>query len=167
MKKLITICLLVATSFTANAQTEPTKEETIIWLKEKLEKHFKQYQTGCKIGCSFTLLNVEINECEIRYKVNYWWGFSGGTTEGYTYVIPTQDLRIQRGVFYLNYDGITVINTSTTYSDKSGLNKPYEIRSMDNAFGINISGEVDIEERIQKAITHLATFCPQKKKETF
>ena len=34
-------------------------------------------------------------------------------------------------------------------------------------FGINTSGEVDINERTQKAITHLATFCPEKKKETF
>lgn len=33
MKKIITICLLIAATFTVKAQT---KEETISWLREKL-----------------------------------------------------------------------------------------------------------------------------------
>ncbi len=145
-----------------------TKEETISWLKEKLEKHFYVFPRECKLGCEYTFQSVEINECEIKYNIKYWWRFSGGTTDGYTYIIPTQDLRINDGKLYLNYEGITKIQTSSTYSDKTGesLSKPYKVRKNDE-FGINTSGEVDLNERIQKAITHLATFCPEKKKETF
>ena len=32
MKKLITICLLLATTFTASAQQKPTKEETVAFI---------------------------------------------------------------------------------------------------------------------------------------
>ncbi|RYZ21636.1 MAG: hypothetical protein EOO16_12245 [Chitinophagaceae bacterium] len=164
---ILALCLLgIANSNTASAQT---KEETISWLKEKLAKHFKQYQSGCRIGCSFTLLGVEVNECEIKYKVDYWWGYEGGTTEGYTYIIPTQDLTIEGGVFYLNYEGIAVSQTSTRSKRQNyvGPGRSYKIRNMENVFGINTSGEVDIQERIQKALTHLASFCPPKKKEAF
>ena len=38
MKKLLTICLLLATAFTVNAQEKkPTKEETIAFMKRTLE----------------------------------------------------------------------------------------------------------------------------------
>jgi hypothetical protein len=37
MKKLITICLLIAATFTVNAQQKPTKEETIAFMKKALE----------------------------------------------------------------------------------------------------------------------------------
>ncbi len=145
-----------------------TKEETISWLKEKLEKHFYEFPQKCLIGCTYTFQSVEINECEIKYKIKYFWGFSGGTTEGYTYIIPTQDLKISDGKLYLQYNGITITQTSSTYKDKTGgsLHEPYKIRVL-KEFGINTSGEVDLNERTQKAITHLATFCPEKKKETF
>ena len=41
MKKLITICLLMAATITANAQEKPTKEETISWLQEKLKNNLE------------------------------------------------------------------------------------------------------------------------------
>ena len=37
MKKLITICLLLATALTTTAQDKPTKEETLIFMKRTLE----------------------------------------------------------------------------------------------------------------------------------
>lgn len=169
MKKtilLLSICILCIGA--ANTATAQTKEETITWLKEKLTTYFKAFPRECKIGCSYTLQSIEINECEIKYKIKYWWGYSGGTTEWYTYIIPTQDLEIRNGSFYLNYDGITVTQTSSTDVDRHGgsLRNPYKLSLIDE-FGINTSGEVDIQERIQKAIIHLATFCPPKPKETF
>ena len=36
MKKLITICLLIATTCTVNAQQKPTKEQTITFIKNQL-----------------------------------------------------------------------------------------------------------------------------------
>ncbi|WBV60835.1 hypothetical protein PFY12_01640 [Chryseobacterium camelliae] len=169
MKKLFLLFAFIACGFTATAQT---KEETINWIKEKLAKYFedKSYKRGCKIGCSYTFHNVEINECEIKYKVEYWWGFSGGTTEGYNFILPTQDLKINNeGEFVLNYENIEKIQTSSTFHSKHGeaLDKPKHISGTQYEFGINIRGEVDLVNRIQKAITHLASFCPPKEKETF
>lgn len=172
MKKqvlMFVVCLLsiIATN-TVQAQT---KEETIQWLKGKLTNHFKDFSPtrGCKIGCSFTLESVEVNECEITYKCKFWWGFSGGTTEWYTYVIPTRDLTISNGQFYLNYDGIKIIQTASTYKSKTGqsLEKPAFTHDLEGYFGINVSGEVDLQSRVEKAITHLVTFCPEKPKEAF
>ena len=37
MKKLFTICLLLATTFTVSAQQKPTKEETVAFMKRTLE----------------------------------------------------------------------------------------------------------------------------------
>ena len=37
MKKLITICLLIATAFSVNAQQKPTKEETIAFMNRTLK----------------------------------------------------------------------------------------------------------------------------------
>jgi hypothetical protein len=164
MKKLLTICLIMATAFTVNAQT---KEETISWLQDKLEKHFvnfASYTNGW--NCYYTFKSVEINECKIEYKCSYFWPFSKGTTEGFSIIIPTRDLKINsNGAFYHDFDGIKKIHTSSTYSGK--LREDSHFKSMERYFGINTSGEVDLVNRIQKAINYLVTFCPEKKKETF
>lgn len=162
MKNTIIIASFLLLSTITYGQT---KEETISWLEEKLEKHFYVFPRECKLGCEYTFQSVEINECEIKYKIKYWWRFGGGTTDGYTFTIPTQDLKISAGKFNLNYEGITITQTSSTNTYGS-LREPRKT-STNYEFGINTSGEVDINERIQKAITHLATFCPAKKKETF
>jgi hypothetical protein len=158
---LIAICLFSMSSY---AQT---KEETISWLQEKLEKHFVNF-ASCTNGwnCYYTFKSVEINECEIEYKCSYFWPFSGGTTDGYRIIIPTKDLKINsKGAFYIDFDGIKSIHTSSTYVGK--LSKDSHFNSMDYYFGIKTSGEVDLVNRIQKAINFLGTFCPEKKKEAF
>lgn len=53
MKKLITICLMMAVPVLANAQT---KEETISWLKEKLKTCLVEKNSNTRL--------VSIDECQ-------------------------------------------------------------------------------------------------------
>jgi hypothetical protein len=57
--------------------------------------------------------------------------------------------------------------TATTYRGGSGLNETSSFMNTREMFRINSKGEVDLIMRIQKAITHLAEFCPAKPKEVF
>ncbi len=159
-------------SFKGHTQDSlPTKEETITWLKDKLTKHFENIlETRSSYYCYYSLESVDIKECEIIYKVNLKTPLNGGTTSKYTYTVPTKGLNIgSEGSFWLNYDGIQRENTSTISSDGSikELSIIEYISGLKNQFGINTSGEEDLVNRIQKAITHLATFCPEKEKEKF
>ncbi len=160
-------------SLTIAQESQPTKEETITWLKEKLTKHFKDLNecvSHPSVYCHYSLESVAINECEITYKVIFKWSFSGGTTDKISFVIPTQNLKISSdGWFYINYDGIKEEKTSSISSGgrSNELGEASYISSMRGNFGINTSGEEDLVNRVQKAITHLATFCPEKEKEAF
>ncbi len=156
---------------TVAQDSQPTKEETITWLKDKLTKHFKNF-VQCNSGwnCYYSLESVEIKECEIIYKVNYRWPFSGGTTDKYTYTIPTKGLKIAAdGWFDLNYDGIKIEHTSSISSGgrSNELRETSYSSALRDDFGINRLGEEDLVNRVQKALTHLATFCPEKEKEAF
>ncbi len=171
MKKIIFTIVLFLCIGTMNTAKAQTKEETIEWLKEKLQTHFISL-SQCNYGfsCPYTFESVEINECWIKNKCKYYTPVAGGITERYTFIVPTQGLgMINKGAFYLSYEGIDVIMTSSTYKngDSGDIHDPRQISTMNGLFGINTSGEVGITERIRKAITHLATFCPAKKKETF
>ncbi len=151
--------------------SQPTKEETITWLKDKLTKHFKNLKpVNNNYGwiLSYSLESVDVKECEIIYKVSYSTPFSGGTITKITYTIPTKGLKIYSSYFGLNYDGIKEEETSSISSGgrRNEVGTDY-ISSLQNYFGINCSGEEDLANRIQKAITHLATFCPEKEKEKF
>ncbi len=182
MKKLITICLLVATSFTANAQTEPTKEETITWLKEKFEKCGYMARGGGFMKCEE--LKYKINECSIvvsaviidsRDEIEYGvlsvefpttgckiWG-TGNLTDEFR--------NTYSGV--LSYES-SVVKEEKVFTKKHEFWKSEIILRNETAFISNgakygfylQSNENDILERIQKALDHLATFCP-KKTETF
>lgn len=168
MKK--NIILVIMMLFSATMLKAQTKEQTIAWLKEKLTKYIvddEEYKNA--LSGDWSIKEVVITECEILFKCSHWWGFAGGTTDYYDVVMPTQDLTIISGnnCFALNYEGIKVTKTGTTYRDKSGLNETYKIKNTINMFRINSQAEVNIIERIQKAITHLAEFCPPKPKEAF
>jgi hypothetical protein len=155
--------------FAVTISKAQTKQQTIDWLKEKLSKYVvndEVYKNA--LSGSWTIQEVVINECEILFKCSHWWGFSGGTTDYYDIVMPTQDLTITSDAcFALNYEGMKETSTGTTYRDKSGLNRTFNFKNTNNRFRINYQAEVNIIERIQKAITHLAEFCPPKPKEAF
>ena len=146
MKKLITICLFMATTFTANAQT---KEETIDWMQQKL----KTYMYYDWFGAEAENVTINIDECFIfiQYTYSYYEKGKKDATPGFYYKIPTDGVEFKARRIEMK-NNIQSINDKGHYTNSA-------------AFGIK-EGEVNLLERLNKAAAHLATFCP-KKKETF
>jgi len=148
MKALKMFVLLI---LTAGGSYGQTKEETILWLKEKLEKH------GC-LSPNGMVEIYSVSPCEIYYKtknskvVPSTYKFNPGAA-----VWEVKDNRIyaksgniiEQTIFFNGYDG--GVEPGTRYED---------------SFVLWENGFPDIYERFAKALNHLASFC-EKKKETF
>ena len=153
MKKLL-FCMLIFAASTSLAQT---KEETIAWLKEKLEVAADHYDWEAEIDW------ISINECEIIIKYTC----EGTTYEmSYTEYIPLEGLLIKndgyRSLFWLNYEGIKRINTYYTYQDGTSAGS-LSADSFHQWSDIKINEtEPNLHERIIKAINHLSTFCVEE-----
>ena len=143
MKKLLTIALLVLFTSTVKAQT---KEETITWLKEKLEKCLKGYAQRAD-----DIKLISINECEfvVSYKMD------GAEYED---TVPTVNIDISLTDGNISFKS-KVIKKAYSNTDRkwySGL------------LWLSIDDREDnVRARMLKAFQHLATFCPPKKAETF
>lgn len=181
MKKLITICLtMVAISFSMQAQkkataqkttttvtvaeTDPTKEETIVWLMEKLNTYGVRKSFFARVKTqSFKNCYLTMNECEFTLTDEYldedhkeYFKIRHFPIVG----IKVQDL--QDCVFYYipwNYQAVKVVDSR--YPDKI----EYEGSCLGGGVNFNslILGEEGLVERIEKAFAHLATFCQEKK----
>ena len=181
MKKIslsfVLLFLLNAVSF---AQT---KEETISWLKEKFEKC-----GNMDFGPNNILIDLkyEITECKVLITVRSKGTYSN-ELETWIYTLPTRGVKIWG-------TGKTDTDFEKKYSGNIGYesaviqlqrfnSKSIETSSESQYYTGLISGgpggtnwsliyfslrkkEDAIYERIQKALDHLATFCP-KKKEAF
>jgi hypothetical protein len=172
---LLSFCLLNTISF------GQTKEETISWLKEKFEKCGYMARGG-NMECE--KLKYKINECSIlvtavitdsRDEIEYGVLSLEFPTTGCK-IWGTGDLRDEfRNMHFgvLSYKS-RVVKDEKIYTKKHKYWKNETILRDVSAFISNESrygfylqkNEDDILERIQKALDHLATFCP-KKKETF
>lgn len=134
-KTIITAVLLLF-SLTSFAQT---KEETIAWIKEKLEQY------GGYDGL-YTYTNVSVSACSISFTRKY---SSGGESAENFNPSMAKSWKVHR--YYIDADPEII---QYTYSDgNKGSSGSLWIRN----------GELDIHERMIKALTHLATFCDQKK----
>jgi hypothetical protein len=151
MKKWL-IVLVLSASFANNAQAQ-TKEETITWLQEKLQKYlYMSY-----FGSGAENITVEITQCFITIR------FTMTDTEnrklvkhyGQYYIIPTDGA--QFGHFIEMKNGVKSIRVKE-YDNAESLTKTATFRITE--------GEEKLLERLQKAVDHLATFCPRTK-ETF
>ena len=140
MKKLLTICLFMATVFNINAQT---KEETISWLKEKLSLYLTSDADYLELK--------SIQECQFTVIINI--KSINGLNNYHEYVIP--------------YDGLMFVG-GTISNEKDIIIDRYKEKVIYQDFTLlDIrNGETDIHSRILKATQHLLTFCP-KKKEAF
>ncbi|MGV8946386.1 MAG: hypothetical protein ACOH1N_08160 [Lutibacter sp.] len=153
MKKYIAIALLCLFTTISYGQT---KEETISWLKEKIEKNLEnRFESKGGYVHARDLKLIDITACEII--ISY-------TTEGrgafgvhtYVFQLPTEGVTIDyRYGFSYGAEKIAMKSDGEVYH-KYNTERNFAIRN----------GEDDLLERIQKALDHLATFCP-KKKETF
>lgn len=173
MKKLITICFIMAATFTMHAQkkataqkttttvtaaeTGPTKEETIVWLKEKLTLYYADLASDAKFLSNFT-----INECEIviQYK-------SPSLLVTYKFPIKGMTFMASSAYSYNPADPIFSYKFDAVSDEWSGAENT---KHRNNWHGIQkdfkSQGELDLVPRMQKAFAHLATFC-QEKKEKF
>ena len=154
MKILKTFLLFLAFISAGNSFGQ-TKEETIAWLKEKLNNNLYNYSGGKEMQ-SIKLLAID--ECSITVIYNLYVYDGTRRTSDYEQIteeIPTN--HIEKGIRGFEYPADLVI--------KKNLTKNTEVRYSETGFKIGYK-EVDIENRILKAIKHLATFC-EKKKETF
>ena len=143
MKHLITfICLgMISIAGTQNAQAQ-TKEETISWVKQKLEKY------GGRDNSSY--LNVQVSPCSVNFVAT----FNSGNKYNYSFNPSTA----KTWKVYNEKDGI--------YADAE-IVRWESLGAAGSIHGPSIrNGESDIHERMIKALTHLATFC-EKKKEAF
>ena len=151
MKKLLLIlCLFVSVVNHAQAQT---KEETIAWLQEKLQK----YVTYSEGNYSENLL-VSVTDCliTIKYTRMVHSILKGFTNDGeYFTMFPTANLL---------FDGEIHMKDDVESIRWGNDDKRY--RFINRSIFKIIAGEEKLIERLQKAVDHLATFCP-KTKETF
>jgi hypothetical protein len=148
-KKLRGILLIAAFCLLNTVSYGQTKAETISWLNEKL--------TACLLPDTYQgkVELVSINECE--FVIKYIKETVNGTKQYVTYTIPTNNVGIDEDNYFR--------------SDLSII-KIYDSSRQDSHYGRWVSEikvrecETDIYLRIEKALVHLATFCP-KKKEAF
>lgn len=160
MKKLLTMCLIMATVFTLNAQdTKPTKEETISWLKEKLTKYLLESGNENISPGSKNLL-VSISPCEITLEYSYRNKYFDKDEEDHQYkhTIPTDGLTFDDGKMSTTEERIL------TQKIEKNKKQKYYLKKIEG-FTL-VEGETNLRARVKKALDHLATFCP-KKKETF
>ena len=177
MKKLIT--LFLASFFISAISFGQTKEETIKWLKEKFEKCGYIYHGAAS---TYTDLKYDINEC--RIVVSSIKERNGTVSGTHTFEFPTTGVKIWGGAdvtneFHNTHPGVLGYNNDVVKIDLVITNSKETLKSSlrysrETAFigdgikwGFYLENkEENIHQRIQKALDHLATFCP-KTKETF
>lgn len=149
MKKLIFILgFLIST-----ASFGQTKEETIVWIKEKLEK-YTHYSS------------IHISECEII--LGYKQTSVGLSYLEYKYTAPLKNIDTLKGEFLMSklnnfkYESKYFNSSLNKYEDeKSELRNAFTLVNFDKY-------ETNLNERFLKAIKHLTSFClKEEKKETF
>ena len=136
----LAVILFMATATTNHAQAQ-TKEETISWLKEKLSKYMYAWDVS-------NIRLESIDECKIVF--NY--------TSSYTswqQILPTS-------ITGINDKGKFLYSASVASTQNQGKEAFFDEDSL-----LNLEErEENLRARVEKALKHLATFCP-KKQETF
>lgn len=158
------ICL-----FSMNSYAQ-TKEETISWVKEKLDKcvgysndlgvfkndelHTMNY-SGTNGKPANKIEIILVNECNIEIRLLVKTPDDSKELIPVTFVLPINGIKIIQDGFFL-------------YSSKKAYYTVREKEYYTNfIYDVYIQNKEDnIYERLQIALDHLATFCP-KKKETF
>lgn len=141
--KTIITAIILLFSLTSFVQT---KEETIVWVKEKLEQHGgSDSDYGSEI-CSTTYKDVKVTPCGIS--------FTEKSTCGKEWAVNFNASKAKSWKFGSNYIKADAQIIQTTYSKGK--------KSSDAYLSIR-NGESGIHERMIKALTHLSTFCEQKK----
>lgn len=151
MKTLLkTICLLLCLGFVTKSKAQ-TKEETVAWIKEKIEKYYR-------INSSTAEYTVFVNPCQIQLLAK-----TGNSSIDYkeSYIFNPSVTK-----WIVTKEGVLEAEKPIITYKWSNLNSGSESKRnfIDNLDG---SLEPNFGERMAKALNHLAIFCNEGKNETF
>lgn len=146
---LKTVAIFAFCLFNLNSYAQ-TKEETISWLQEKLSKYIVY-------DLNFENLNLLINVSSCNITIDYTY-YNQYIHESQKYIvkIPTDGVTIENGKINVTGERITEQDIARGTSKFINSLEFFNLKE----------GETDLQNRVQTALDHLATFCP-KKKETF
>lgn len=137
MKTFSLFLLFIAFSLNVKAQ-EPTKEQTIKWIKETIETYYAHGK----------IKNLEVTPCQISYN----------NVAGKNYIVAPINTNL-----IVNYDDVNKI-VDVDYKDKKLkiiTDKDGEKTFYKNLISL-VGNDADIGNRMVKAIKHLATFCTKE-----
>ena len=148
MTKLgLAVILFMATATTNHSQAQ-TKEETISWLKEKLSKYM--YRDGVS---NITLQSID--ECKMVFS------YTIDPDRWHTYDRQAQQM-LPTAISGITTDGKFYYNAKVASFQMQG-EEVWFYKDSDLQLA---EREENIRARVEKALKHLATFCP-KKQEAF
>lgn len=146
--------LICAVLITQAQTTKPTKEETISWLKEKLENLLVAMNPNSELKTRDIKI-ISADECSFTVTFKY-------NESTVTEKFPTDGITNLIGSGLINYK-----NNVVRKSDNDTVDRTEGAFYYGSTVDVRIDDrEADIYARILKAFQHLATFCP-KKTETF
>ena len=180
MKKLITICLIMATVFTVNAQDgKPTKEQTVEFIKSYFkDKSIKvdEFNDKTKIyrSSEYTNFSVDFDYNTSQMIINFEYegvfqavtapSLDNKTITNNKYVFNIYDIESIKTIFYgsgpyeANLKFIPIPNKMIeTYKDNKEQKQEKEISIVvEKSYGINLSIEA---AKLMKAFNHLRKLC--------
>jgi hypothetical protein len=151
LTKIVAVLLLCIASNTVVAQT---KEETISWITEKLKKHLvSSFEDNRCLQLDYLRLE-SVTPCEIQVSFTLLGGGGACKTKQYKCILPLDGIDVVSGDFAYNSEKLNLIESSSGKTSYTKWSTGY--------FSVR-NGEDGLRERLQKALKHLATFCPQVK----
>lgn len=135
MRKTVLLFVFLASTTFVKAQ-EPTKEQTIKWIKENIELYYSQG----------TIRKLEVTPCQITYY------------NGDNYIVAPVRADIHLGI----EDEAVAIKYDNERKAKLVIRDDGERDSFDNLITLVDDNHIDIGNRMLKALKHLATFCTKE-----
>ena len=150
MKQIVVIVAVFVFFFSYNITQAQTKEETISWIKEKINKYKRKYASD------YSIPSIEsINECEITLKYDR--GHDENVWANYTVVIPTSGVLIDG-------DGDIRSREESIRVEKHYIENGNSFSEFNKRSSIDLAkGEYDLYARLVKGFAYLNKFCPVRK----
>ncbi|MFA5298793.1 MAG: hypothetical protein WC389_11365 [Lutibacter sp.] len=160
MKKLLTICLLLAISFTSQAQEKkPTKVETLDFMKRTIEQTIGQYAPG-----KGTIQEIKFNENSYYFSAYY--DLIKAKNSGLTTLIKWENLAPE-GFYVQEANPITkmkvTFNGNISYKQKVGNSPEKEFFFSEAEFFVPSNKA----ESFKKACIRLSEIAKEENKDPF
>jgi hypothetical protein len=157
MKKIITICLLIATTFTVKAQDgKPTKEQTISFMNRTLKSTI-----GFE-GKDGKIVEIELNQNKYYLKTYYDLGGSGFYSNFISSEFPWESLIVDQ--FEVNGNNLRII-FSQNYRNKYKIDDQPEKEQFISSLDMTLP--FDKIESFKKACLRLAEIAKEENKDPF